>query len=84
MNFHECNKLTTLLRKKLKYKQNLKTRIFLQQLPKMLMPNAKIGKVGKVLICGMKGVGKTALLEQLIYGNITTETVREIWVKSSA
>lgn len=39
------------------------------------MLTAKIGKVGKVLVCGAKGVGKTALLEQLIYGNINMETV---------
>lgn len=39
------------------------------------MLTAKIGKVSKVLICGAKGVGKTALLEQLIYGNITLESV---------
>lgn len=39
------------------------------------MLTAKIGKVGKVLICGMKGVGKTAMLEQLIYGNINADSV---------
>ncbi|KAL9875455.1 LOW QUALITY PROTEIN: NF-kappa-B inhibitor-interacting Ras-like protein [Glossina fuscipes fuscipes] len=38
------------------------------------MLTTKIGKVGKLLICGMKGVGKTALLEQLIYGNVSVET----------
>lgn len=37
--------------------------------------NSKMGKVGKVVICGMKGVGKTAILEQLIYGNITPDSV---------
>lgn len=42
---------------------------------KNTMLTAKIGKVGKILICGMKGVGKTALVEQLIYGNVNTETV---------
>lgn len=42
------------------------------------MLTAKIGKVGKVLICGMKGVGKTALLEQLIYGNVNMDTVSVI------
>ncbi|XP_013109035.2 NF-kappa-B inhibitor-interacting Ras-like protein [Stomoxys calcitrans] len=51
------------------------------------MLTAKIGKVGKVLICGAKGVGKTALLEQLIYGNITLETeihptIEDIYVAS--
>ena len=34
--------------------------------------------VSKALVCGMKGVGKTALIEQLIYGNITKESVSEI------
>lgn len=43
------------------------------------MLTTKVGKVGKVLVCGMKGVGKTALVEQLIYGNITAETVRKIY-----
>lgn len=42
------------------------------------MLTAKIGKVGKVLICGMKGVGKTALLEQLIYGNVNLDTVSDL------
>lgn len=35
-----------------------------------------MGKTTKVVVCGMKGVGKTALLEQLIYGSINTKTVR--------
>lgn len=34
-----------------------------------------MGKTTKVIVCGMKGVGKTALLEQLIYGNVTAKTV---------
>ncbi|XP_067633377.1 NF-kappa-B inhibitor-interacting Ras-like protein isoform X2 [Eurosta solidaginis] len=51
------------------------------------MLTAKIGKVGKVLICGMKGVGKTALLEQLIYGNVNMDTeihptIEDIYVAS--
>lgn len=33
-----------------------------------------MGKTSKVVICGMKGVGKTAILEQLIYGNVTLKT----------
>ncbi|XP_011305100.1 NF-kappa-B inhibitor-interacting Ras-like protein [Fopius arisanus] len=33
-----------------------------------------MGKTTKVVVCGMKGVGKTALLEQLIYGNVTLKT----------
>lgn len=39
------------------------------------MLTSKPSKVGKVVICGMKGVGKTAILEQLIYGNVTPDTV---------
>lgn len=39
------------------------------------MLTSKPSKVGKVVICGMKGVGKTAILEQLIYGNITPDSV---------
>ncbi|XP_061392758.1 NF-kappa-B inhibitor-interacting Ras-like protein [Musca vetustissima] len=51
------------------------------------MLTAKIGKVSKVLICGAKGVGKTTLLEQLIYGNITLDseihpTIEDIYVAS--
>lgn len=37
-----------------------------------------MGKVGKVVICGMKGCGKTAILEQLIYGNITPDSVSHV------
>ncbi|XP_050478055.1 NFKB inhibitor interacting Ras like 1 isoform X2 [Bombus vancouverensis nearcticus] len=33
-----------------------------------------MGKTTKVVVCGMKGVGKTALLEQLIYGNVNAKT----------
>lgn len=33
-----------------------------------------MGKTTKVVVCGMKGVGKTALLEQLIYGNVNPKT----------
>nr|CAD7196996.1 unnamed protein product [Timema douglasi] len=32
----------------------------------------KMGKTARVMVFGMKGVGKTAILEQLIYGNITS------------
>lgn len=39
------------------------------------MLTSKPAKVGKVVICGMKGIGKTAILEQLIYGNITPDSV---------
>lgn len=33
-----------------------------------------MGKTTRVVVCGMKGVGKTALLEQLIYGNVDAKT----------
>ncbi|XP_024867088.1 NFKB inhibitor interacting Ras like 1 [Temnothorax americanus] len=33
-----------------------------------------MGKTTRVVVCGMKGVGKTALLEQLVYGNIDAKT----------
>ncbi|XP_014475464.1 PREDICTED: NF-kappa-B inhibitor-interacting Ras-like protein isoform X1 [Dinoponera quadriceps] len=33
-----------------------------------------MGKTTRVVVCGMKGVGKTALLEQLVYGNIDVKT----------
>ncbi|KYB26253.1 NF-kappa-B inhibitor-interacting Ras-like protein 2 [Tribolium castaneum] len=44
-----------------------------------------MGKTSKVVICGMKGVGKTAVLEQVIYGNITSKselhsTIEDIYV----
>ncbi|XP_026272069.1 NF-kappa-B inhibitor-interacting Ras-like protein isoform X1 [Frankliniella occidentalis] len=34
----------------------------------------KMGKTSRVVVCGMAGVGKTAILEQLIFGNITPST----------
>lgn len=34
-----------------------------------------MGKFSKVIVCGMKGVGKTAILEQAIYGSITEKSV---------
>ncbi|GJQ76590.1 GTP binding protein [Trypoxylus dichotomus] len=33
-----------------------------------------MGKTSKVVVCGMKGVGKTTILEQVIYGNVTPST----------
>ncbi|XP_053618028.1 NF-kappa-B inhibitor-interacting Ras-like protein [Plodia interpunctella] len=44
-----------------------------------------MGKTSKVVICGMKGVGKTAILEQLIYGNVNGKssfypTIEDIYV----
>ncbi|XP_062562838.1 NF-kappa-B inhibitor-interacting Ras-like protein [Armigeres subalbatus] len=51
------------------------------------MLTSKISKVSKVVICGGKGVGKTAILEQLIYGNVTIEseihsTIEDTYVAS--
>ncbi|XP_055626656.1 NF-kappa-B inhibitor-interacting Ras-like protein [Toxorhynchites rutilus septentrionalis] len=51
------------------------------------MLTSKISKVGKVVICGAKGVGKTTILEQLIYGNITIDseihsTIEDTYVAS--
>lgn len=34
-----------------------------------------MGKTARVIVCGMKGVGKTAILEQAIYGNYTKDSV---------
>lgn len=42
------------------------------------MLTSKPAKVGKIVICGMKSVGKTAILEQLIYGSVTPDTVSSI------
>ncbi|XP_063218337.1 NF-kappa-B inhibitor-interacting Ras-like protein 2 isoform X2 [Bacillus rossius redtenbacheri] len=44
-----------------------------------------MGKTAKVAVCGMKGVGKTAILEQVIYGSVdkSTEfqpTIEDIYV----
>lgn len=39
-----------------------------------------MGKTSKVVVCGMKGVGKTSILEQAIYGNLSEKTVRLNWV----
>ncbi|KAK3914695.1 NF-kappa-B inhibitor-interacting Ras-like protein [Frankliniella fusca] len=46
-----------------------------------------MGKTLRVVVCGMAGVGKTAILEQLIHGNVTpaTElypTIEDIYVAS--
>ena len=32
-----------------------------------------MGKPYKVVICGLKGIGKTTLIEQLIYNNLDTQ-----------
>lgn len=39
------------------------------------MLTSKPQKIAKVVICGMKSVGKTTILEQLIYGNVTPDSV---------
>lgn len=36
----------------------------------------EMGKTAKVVVCGARGVGKTAILEQLIHGHVTPETVK--------
>lgn len=41
----------------------------------MIRKQITMVKVSKILVCGMKGVGKTALIEQLVYGNITKDNV---------
>ncbi|XP_050067483.1 NF-kappa-B inhibitor-interacting Ras-like protein [Anopheles maculipalpis] len=51
------------------------------------MLTSKISKIGKVVICGGKGVGKTAMLEQLIYGHVTIDselhsTIEDTYVAS--
>jgi hypothetical protein len=43
--------------------------------PKKPLLQQNMGKTTRVVVCGLKGVGKTAILEQLIYGNITKTTV---------
>jgi len=39
-----------------------------------------MGKISKILVCGHAGVGKTAVIEQLIYGNHAIGTVSHIHV----
>jgi len=34
-----------------------------------------MGKISKIVVCGHAGVGKTAIIEQLMYGNHVTGTV---------
>uniref|UniRef100_A0A182NT20 NF-kappa-B inhibitor-interacting Ras-like protein n=1 Tax=Anopheles dirus TaxID=7168 RepID=A0A182NT20_9DIPT len=51
------------------------------------MLTSKITKIGKVVICGGRGVGKTAMLEQLIYGHVTIDselhsTIEDTYVAS--
>lgn len=47
--------------------------------PKKPLLQQNMGKTTRVVVCGLKGVGKTAILEQLIYGNVTKTTV---WINS--
>jgi hypothetical protein len=35
-----------------------------------------MGKISKIVVCGYTGVGKTAAIEQLIFGNHIIGTVR--------
>ena len=35
-----------------------------------------MGKISKILLCGHPGVGKSAIIEQLLYGNHVVESVR--------
>ena len=42
---------------------------------KVLQTSLTMGKSNKVLVCGSSGVGKTAILEQLLYGNHTVGSV---------
>jgi GTPase SAR1 family protein len=35
-----------------------------------------MGKISKIVVCGHTGVGKTAAIEQLIFGNHIIGTVR--------
>ena len=37
-----------------------------------------MGKISKVVVCGQSASGKTALLEQLIYGNHVVNTVSRL------
>uniref|UniRef100_A0A182Q859 NF-kappa-B inhibitor-interacting Ras-like protein n=1 Tax=Anopheles farauti TaxID=69004 RepID=A0A182Q859_9DIPT len=51
------------------------------------MLTSKITKIGKAVICGGRGVGKTAMLEQLIYGHVTIDselhsTIEDTYVAS--
>lgn len=44
-------------------------------------------KVAKIMVCGMKSVGKTCLIEQLVYGNINKDsvmhpTIEDIYIAS--
>lgn len=40
-----------------------------------------MGKVYRVVVCGMKNVGKTFILEQVIYGKHTANTVSPVYHK---
>lgn len=37
-----------------------------------------MGKISKILVCGHAGVGKTAIIEQLMYGNHIIGTVSNV------
>lgn len=55
------------------YEKSEVKKFVIKNIEKML--TTKQNKSAKVLICGMKNVGKTSLVEQLIYGNVTLESV---------
>ncbi|KAJ4428696.1 hypothetical protein ANN_25689 [Periplaneta americana] len=53
--------------------------------PKKQLLHQRMGKTTRVVVCGLKAVGKTAILEQLIYGNINKSselhaTIEDIYV----
>jgi len=52
-----------------------KKKIVVGLCPKKPLLQQRMGKTARVVVCGLKRVGKTAILEQLIYGNITNTTV---------
>jgi predicted AAA+ superfamily ATPase len=57
------------------YLNGLRKEIVVGLHPKKPLLQQRMGKTSRVVVCGLKRVGKTAILEQLIYGNITSTTV---------
>jgi predicted AAA+ superfamily ATPase len=53
----------------------LRKKIVVGLYPKKPLLQQRMGKTARVVVCGLKRVGKTAILEQLIYGNISNTTV---------
>lgn len=65
--------------------ENYVARVKVAVCPCIFHSSLKMGKTSKVVICGMKGVGKTAVLEQLIYGTVNLKscfypTIEDIYV----